>query len=254
VYSSRTTALPGAVSSFKEILPVIARQKPIRRQASVPDWHHQFLAMLPVIRKYANHAFQYRDSEAREDAVHEVIANAVVAFARLVQLDKADLAYPTVLARYGVAQLRGGRRVGNRRRVSEVLAEYAQRKKGFVVESLDCFHKESGQWLEALVEDTRTPVPDQVAFRIDFPAWLNSQTKRNRRIAEALAVGSTTGEVARRFKLSSGRISQLRNQFHQSWREFQGDTAVLQPDFAQLRHTHPKMPSFQREANPHNPS
>jgi len=205
---------------------VIARQKPVRRQAPVPDWHHQFLAMLPVIRKYADHAFQYRDSEAREDAVHEIIANAVVAFARLVQLGKADLAYPTVLARYGVAQLRGGRRVGNHMRIGEVLSDYAQRKKGFVVERLDSFHKESGQWLEAIVEDARTPVPDQVAFRIDFPNWLKSQTKRNRRIAEALAVGGTTGEVARRFKLSSGRISQLRQQFHQSWQEFQGDTAA----------------------------
>jgi hypothetical protein len=195
VYCSRTTALPGAVSSFKEILPVIARQKPIRRQASVPDWHHQFLEMLPVIRKYADNAFQRLGTEGREDAVHEVIANALVAFVRLVQLGKADLAYPTVLARYGAAQVREGRRVGNRRRVSEVLAEYAQRKKGFVVESLDCFHKDSGQWLEAIVEDPRTPVPDQVAFRIDFPAWLNSQTKRNRRIVEALAIGDTTGEL-----------------------------------------------------------
>jgi len=206
---------------------VIARAKPIRQQASVPEWHQQFLKMLPVIQKYADKAFQHLDAEGREDAVHEVIANALVAFARLLQLGKADLAYPTVLARYGAAQVREGRRVGNRRRVSEVLAEYAQRKKGFVVESLDCFHKESSQWLEAIVEDTRTPVPDQVAFRIDFPAWLNSQTKRNRRIAEALAVGSTTGEVAKRFKLSSGRISQLRQQFHQSWQEFQGDKAAL---------------------------
>ena len=206
---------------------MIARPKPIRQRASLPDWHQQFLKMLPVIRKYADKAFQHLDAEGREDAVHEVIANALVAFARLVQLGKADLAYPTVLARYGAAQLREGRRVGNRRRVSEVLAEYAQRKKGFVVERLDRFHKESGEWLEAIVQDTRTPVPDQVAFRIDFPAWLNSQTKRNRRIAETLAVGSTTGEVARRFKLSPGRISQLRQQFHQSWQEFQGDKVTL---------------------------
>lgn len=205
---------------------MIARAKPIRQQASVPDWHQQFLNMLPVIRKYANNAFQHLDTEGREDAVHEVIANALVAFARLVQLGKADLAYPTVLARYGAAQLREGRRVGNRRRVGEVLSGYAQRKKGFLVERLDGFEKESGDWLEAVVEDLRTPVLDQVAFRIDFAAWLNAQTKRNRRIAEALAVGGTTGEVAKRFNVSSGRISQLRQEFHRSWQEFQGDTAA----------------------------
>jgi hypothetical protein len=182
--------------------------------------------MLPVIRKYANNAFRYLDPEAREDAVHEVIANAVVAFARLVKLGKADLGYPTVLARYGVAQFRDGRRVGNRVRISEILSDYAQRQKGFLVERLDGFEKESGEWLEAIVEDARTPVPDQVGFRMDFPAWLKLQTRRNRRIAEALAVGNTTGEVARRFKVTSGRISQLRRQFHQSWKEFQGDTTA----------------------------
>ena len=89
---------------------MIAPKKPVRRQASPPGWHHQFLAMLPVIGNYADHAFRHLDPEGREDAVHEVLANAVVAFARLVQLGKPHLAYPTVLARYGVAQLRAGRR------------------------------------------------------------------------------------------------------------------------------------------------
>ena len=203
---------------------MIAPRKPVRRQASPPEWHRQFLAMLPVIRNYADSAFRHLDPEGREDALHEVVANVVVAFARLVKLGKSHLAYPTVLARYGVAQLREGRRVGNHLRVGEALSEYAQRKKGFAVERLDRFDKESGQWIEAVVEGSRTPVPDQVAFRIDFPAWLRLQTKRNRRIAEALAVGNTTGEVARRFKLSPARISQLRQDFHQFWKEFYGET------------------------------
>src|SRR3972149_6827309 len=118
---------------------MIAPRKPVCRQASPPDWHRQFLAMLPVIRDYADHAFRHLAPEGREDAVHEVVANAVVAFARLVELGKPHLASPTVLARYGVAQLREGRRVGNRLRIGEVLSEYAQRKKGFAVERLDCF-------------------------------------------------------------------------------------------------------------------
>jgi DNA-binding NarL/FixJ family response regulator len=109
--------------------------------------------------------------------------------------------------------------------IRDVLSPYAQRKKRFHVESLERFRKESEEWLEAVVEDTRTPVPDQVAFRIDFPVWLQSQTKRNRRIAEALALGHTTGEVARQFKVSAGRVSQLRRQFCQSWQGFHGELA-----------------------------
>ena len=205
---------------------MIAPAKPEHRRKRAANWQRLFLEMLPVIKNYAQRAFRDLDPEAREDAVQEVIANAAVAFARLVQLGKVDLAYPKVLARYGMAQFCEGRRVGNRLRIGDVLSPYARRKKGLRVESLERFDKESGEWLEAVVADTHTPVPEQVAFRIDFPTWLKTQTERNRRIAEALALGHTTGEVARRFNVSPGRISQLRKQFCQSWQEFQGEPAL----------------------------
>src|SRR3972149_3191009 len=91
VCSSHTTApLGGGLSHWKlETVPMIAPRKPVRRQASPPEWHRQFLAMLPVIRNYADSAFRHLDPEGREDAVHEVVANVVVAFARLVKLGKS---------------------------------------------------------------------------------------------------------------------------------------------------------------------
>jgi DNA-directed RNA polymerase specialized sigma24 family protein len=205
---------------------MIALPKPVRRRKRVPNWQQPFLEMLPAIKNYARRAFRDRDPEAREDAVQEVLANAAVAFARLAELDKIDLAYPQVLARYAIAQYHDGRRVGSRLRIGDVMSPYAKRKKGFRVESLDRFDKESGEWLEAVVEDTHTPVPEQVAFRIDFPTWLQSQTKRNRRIATALALGHGTGEVARRFNVSAGRVSQLRREFCQSWKEFHDEPAL----------------------------
>ncbi len=205
---------------------MIAPAESVRRRKRTPRWQETFLEMLPVIENHAKRAFRHWKPEAREDAIQEVIANAAVALARLVQLDKADLAYPTVLARYAIAQFHDGRRVGNRLRIADVLSAYAQRRKGFHVESLDRFDKESGQWLEAVVEDTHTPVSEQVAFRIDFPRWLMTQTKRDRRIAETLALGHTTGEVSRRFKVSAGRVSQLRRELCQSWQEFHGKPAL----------------------------
>ncbi len=39
----------------------------------------------------------------------------------------------------------------------------------------------------------------------------------------ALAVGNSTSYVAKRFKLSAGRISQLRGELYQSWQNFHGD-------------------------------
>ena len=192
---------------------------------SVPAWHAVFLAMLPAIVTHARIAFRHLNPEARQDAVQEAIANALVAFARLVQLKKTDLAYPTVLARYAVAQINDGRRVGNHLNVREVLSAYAQRHKGFTVERLDHFDEEENAWQEAGVQDTRaTPVFDIVAFRVDFADWLASLSRRDRRIAESLAIGNRTGDVAKRFKLCAGRISQLRRELAESWRQFVGES------------------------------
>ncbi len=202
---------------------MIALAQPDGPRRRKPAWHKRLLAMLPTVRRYARVAFRHRDPESREDAVAEVIANVTVAFARLAQLGKVHLAFPSVLTRYGISQFRDGRRVGNRFRISEVLSQHAQHKKGFFVERLDHRANDTGEWCEAVVEDPRTPVPEQVAFRIDFPQWLARLTRRNRKIAEALSLGNTTSEVARRFRISPGRISQLRNEFYRSWREFHHD-------------------------------
>jgi hypothetical protein len=115
---------------------MIAIPKSTRPARPVPAWQEQFLTMLPSIQRYARCASRHLDPEGRADAAQEVIANAAVAFARLVVLEKTALAYPTVLARYGIAQVRDGRRVGTRRRIGEVLSPYAQWKKGFHVETL----------------------------------------------------------------------------------------------------------------------
>jgi len=91
---------------------MLAPVKKLVRKQAVPAWHNLFLAMLPTIVTHARLAFRHLRPEAREDAIAECVANALVAFARLVQLGKVDLAYPTVLARYAVAQVNDGRKVG----------------------------------------------------------------------------------------------------------------------------------------------
>jgi hypothetical protein len=73
-----------------------------------------------------------------------------------------------------------------------------------------------------LVDNRRTPVPDQAAFRIDFPSWLSTLSARDRRIVSDLAAGERTGDVARKFDVSAGRISQMRGQLKESWEAFGG--------------------------------
>jgi hypothetical protein len=62
------------------------------------------------------------------------------------------------------------------------------------------------------------------AGRIDFGNWLQVLTARLRRIAKVLATGESTTRAAKRFSVSPGRISQIRQELKQSWETFQGET------------------------------
>ena len=202
---------------------MVAPHNARRRTTAAPAWHQAFLAMAPTIRRYAQHAFREFRPEAREDAVVEVVASACVAFARLAELDKLHLAYPTVLANYGIRQFLDHRRVGNRRCVHDVLSPFCQKRKHVKVGRLDHYDAEEGEWLEALVEDKHAGPAETAAARLDLGDWFRSMPHQKRKIAEALAAGERTCDVARRFGLSAGRISQLRTEFRQDWRRFQGD-------------------------------
>ena len=89
--------------------------------------------MLPVIHAYARGAFAHLNPEARQDMIQEVIANALVAYARLYQQGRVALAYPTVLARYGVAQVRDGRQrrgqAEHQGRAMQLLPEAEERRR-----------------------------------------------------------------------------------------------------------------------------
>jgi hypothetical protein len=193
-------------------------------KGKVEAWHAGFLKMLPVVQRKALFAGKDLPEEAREDFVEEVVAYAVVAFKALWDRGKPDLAYPTVLARYGIQQARIGRKVGSSLNVRDVSSEYCHWAKGVTLERLDKTAQETGEWLEILVEDRRAGPAETAAARIDVGDWFASLPPRDRRIANALAAGHTTGEVARQFQVSSGRISQMRREYFNNWREFQGDT------------------------------
>lgn len=197
------------------------RRKDPRRK-SVPAWHAVFLAMLPKIIRYAKLAFRNLGPEARQEAVQNVVTNSCAAVEALARRGKLDLAYPTVLARFGIKQTRDHRVTGNTMNVLDVLSPYCKAKKGLVVESLDGRNAD-GEWAQAIVED-KTAGPAEIArTRIDFGDWLASLKKRDRKIAESLAAGNRTSDVAKRYKVSAGRISQLRKELAVNWHRFVGD-------------------------------
>jgi hypothetical protein len=58
-----------------------------------------------------------------------------------------------------------------------------------------------------------TPIPDAVSFRLDVPAFLNTLSDRQQRMAEDLMTGTSTKECAEKFKVSAAAISQFRVRF-----------------------------------------
>ena len=55
------------------------------------------MSLLPLIQEQASYACRERQAEEREDFIAEVVANAYVAFVRLAQQGKLELAYATPL-------------------------------------------------------------------------------------------------------------------------------------------------------------
>lgn len=197
-----------------------------RRRSSRHAWQKAFVALLPKIRQYVESAFRRLLGEEREEAIEEAIANACVAFARLARQGRSDRAFPTALARFAIRQVRSGRKVGTSLCSRDVMSRQAQQRRQFTVERLHYFDAGDDQWVEGVVPDPRTPVLDQVWFRLDFPEWLAQLSRRDRRVALQLAQGHSTSHVAKRFRLSAGRVSQLRRELHESWQEFHGEMVL----------------------------
>ena len=202
---------------------MIAPAKSRRRKSRSRQIAGQFLAMLPLIREQARHAFRGERPERREELIAEVVANCWVAYVRLIDRGLHDVIYPTPLARFAIRQTRDGRRVGSKSNIKDVGSEYAQRRQGFTVETLDCLDQDTGEWREILIEDRHAGPAETAAARIDVGDWFASLPRRKRSIATTLASGENATNTARKYGVSDARISQLRREFQQSWSEFQGE-------------------------------
>jgi hypothetical protein len=146
------------------------------------------------------------------------------------------MSFTTFLAR----AVNSGRRLMGMAKAKDVMNPIAQRCYGFKVESLPSFTRTSfdhlysspkGQELrdyfeERLWDNTITPVIDQVQFRIDFPAWLQTLTGRERRMIRGMARNERTLDLSKQFELSPARISQIRREFQIDWNRFIGEAGT----------------------------
>jgi len=183
-----------------------------------------FLSIVPRIELHGRVCFRTKNYQDQQEAVAEMVALCWKWFVRLAEQGKDATRFPSVLATFAARAVYNGRRLAGMSKAKDVLSPVAQRRHGFAVGRLPDVSTLNGNPLfDALHDNTRSPVPDQVTFRFDFPAWLASLGTRNRSIAQDMAQGHRTGELAEKYGLSPARVSQLRRQFYLGWRSFCGD-------------------------------
>jgi hypothetical protein len=189
---------------------------------AIAEAHAEFLKLYLMVQRHARIVFRGRGEVDREEAVAEAVAAAFDSYLRLKARGKDPVhAFPTLIATYAVLRVQDGWHLGSRSSSKDVLSRKAQHKHGFQVLSLPG-RQDLGALAEQLEHDWRTPVADQAAFRIDFPQFLRSLSHRDRRLAYFLGVGNSAKEAAAKFKLSPGRITQLRQQWCREWLVQQG--------------------------------
>lgn len=207
---------------------------------SLPQLQAAFLAEQSRIVTHATFSFRAIPCrQQRDESVAEVVALCWRWFCDLARRGKDARAFISMLATYAVRAVRSGRRLcGELNR--DVLSERAQKKHGFRVEPLpnstrqdfaNVYAAAGGQreidaFEERLQHDTQTPVPDQVAFRCDLPAWLRTRTDRDRRLIRDMARNERTLDLAKKYKISAARVSMLRREFHDDWARFTADPAA----------------------------
>src|ERR1700704_6236391 len=119
----------------------------INNEQKETNWQASFVAMLPEIEQKVRLAFCRLDPEAREDAIEEGVVHSLLAYIRLHEQDRAEVATPSSLAWYSSRHVKRGRPAAGRMNGKEPLSRYAQISNDIEVERLP------NNWIDAMVQD-----------------------------------------------------------------------------------------------------
>ena len=156
---------------------------------------------------------RHLDPEARQEAIQNTTALAWRYFlnaARQGKHEREDVFQSLIW--WACQHTKQGRQGGGASNAKCVLDFARRRKRNVVVQG--------GVDLNFLVGPTAS-VPDVVAFRLDVPAFLATLSERDRGISLDLAQGLGTTEVAKKWGVTPGAISQFRTRFKKKYDEFQ---------------------------------
>jgi hypothetical protein len=191
---------------------------------TIEEVNAKFLKMLPLIKMIAHKAFRDYDYDRREDAVQSVVVDAFQGFKSLVRRGLMHRAFATPLARYAIKHYRAGRPGGMPQNSEDVLSERCQLLGRADVKGIVSYRTGSHIRVEILIYDDRTPDPAMDAqCNIDYENWRKTLKDRDREMLDDFLAGELTSDMAGKYNLTDGSISQTRRKLVKSYRKFVGD-------------------------------
>jgi hypothetical protein len=198
---------------------------------SLTSAQQQFTAALPRMDQVFRSRFRRWPPRDRAEAIATARAVAWVSWCGLVRRGRNPLEVGAAgIAYHATHRVRAGRPFGYGKPGphADVMSHRTQREHGFELVLLDQVERDwqgmdSDEWRDVLAADHRTTPADAACFDLDFRAWLAGLPHRKKWIAERLAEGFTTSELARELGVTLPLISQTRTYLATSWAVFQGE-------------------------------
>ena len=161
----------------------------------------------PELWNKARAHFHEYSPDAREEAADNAMYLTWHNLASMIEQDRCDDAMITTTFNYSLRATRSGRvmKAVHGSKFREIFSHHT------------CIH--AGLAINAFIS-AKDDVPDIVSFRIDTPAWLDSLPETQRQRAIDMSDGSDTKELAQRWGVSPGAVSQTRQTLAKSYAKF----------------------------------
>ena len=176
--------------------------------------------MMPHFKYYARqHTRRKGRRDDYDDVIQDLVGIALEMYHALIRKGK-EVFYSPIM-KFAIQRYQDGRRFTGSNR-TDILSHQTQILGRCDTCQLSTFDSEEDGGLDErdFMEMVQPDVAEAVSWKIDYETWLAMQTPRDQAIVLDLSYGYTTGEVARKYGVSDGLISQYRRRYAKSWDDF----------------------------------
>jgi len=188
---------------------------------AVPSFDVLLAKMMPSFRYFTKRLIRRMGSRRIDfdDVMQELVGFALELYRSLVQRNKPVFYSP--IMKFAIKRYKEGRRFAGSN-TTDILSEQTQRLGRSDTCQLSQFDGEPGHRTFCFHQQ-QPDVAEAVQWKIDYEAWLQRLSPRDQKIALDLSYGYTTSEVAAKYGVSDGLISQYRKRYADSWNDFIAD-------------------------------